>query len=133
MKKLLVIVILLLIAVLMVLTVPEKRVHRQAMMAIVEEFVADEAEAKVGNNLLSNLSAGVVTKAVDIALSTKLKEHNYFLFNTTYVRLKGEEQVLSVGLLGKVFTFDKEMLRDKLSEVSMHADALGEPEEVAEE
>ena len=48
----------------------------------------------------------------------KLEMHDYLIFNTTYVKLKGEEQMLSVGLFGHVFTFDSQMLREKLEEAA---------------
>ena len=129
MKKLLFVIILLLVAILMAVTVPEKQKHKEAMMEAVKEFVDEEADERIGDNVLSNLGKGVVVKTVELALNSKLKENNYYLFNTTYVRLKGEDQMLSVGLLGKVFTFDKQMLRDKLAEaVKAKEEAASEKE-----
>ena len=116
MKKLLVIIILLLVAVLMTLTVPDKQKHKDAMMEAINEYVEEEATDKLGDNVLAKLGKSVVVKTVETALNSKLKVDNYYLFNTTYVRLEGENQVLSVGLLGQVITFDKEMIREKLEE-----------------
>ena len=116
MKKLLVIIILLLVAVLMTLTVPDKQKHKDAMMEAINEYVEEEATDKLGDNVLAKLGKSVVVKTVETALNSKLKVGNYYLFNTTYVRLEGENQVLSVGLLGQVITFDKEMIREKLEE-----------------
>lgn len=133
MKKLLIVVIFLLVAILMVVTVPEKRLHKEAMMEAVEEFVAEEAEDRLGDNVLSKIGKGVVVKTAEVALNSKLRENNYYLFNTTYVRLKGEDHLLSVGLLGKVFTFDKQMLRDKLAEaVKVKEEAASEKEAAKE-
>lgn len=116
MKKLLVIVIILLVAVLMKMTVPDKQAHKEAMMVAVKEFVEEEAENRFGDNVLSNLGQNVVVKTIELALNSKLKMHDYLVLNTSYVRLKGEEQLLSLGMFGHVFTFDKEMLREKLEE-----------------
>jgi len=116
MKKLLWIVIVLLVAVLMALTVPEKQQHKDAMMEAINEFVAEEAEQRVGDNVLAKLGKSVVVKTIETALNSKLKVNNYILFNTSYVRLKGEDQILSLGMFGHVFTFDKQMIRDKLEE-----------------
>ena len=127
MKKLLVVIIVLLVAILMALTVPDKQKHKDAMMAAVNEFVEEEAVDKLGDNILAKLGKGVVVKTVETALNSKLKVDNYYLFNTTHVRLKGEDQMLSVGMFGHVFTFDKQMLRDKLNE------ALNAKEEAASE
>lgn len=116
MKKLMVIIILLLVAVLMTLTVPDKQKHKDAMMEAINEYVEEEATDKLGDNVLAKLGKSVVVKTVETALNSKLKVDNYYLFNTTHVRLEGEDQVLSYGLFGHVFTFDKEMIREKLEE-----------------
>ena len=116
MKKLLIVVIILLVAVLMALTVPDRKAHKEAMMAAVKEYVEEEADSRFGDNVLTQIGKSMVTKSVELALSTKLKEHNYLLLNTTYVKLNGEEQLLSLGMFGHVFTFDKEMLREKFEE-----------------
>lgn len=117
MKKWLVIVAVLLVAVLMSQTVPDKQAHKEAMMKAINEFVEEEAQEKgFGDNLLTDIGKGVVVKAAEVALNTKLRVNNYYLFNTTYVRLKGKDQILSAGLFGHVFTFDKEMLKEKLQE-----------------
>ena len=116
MKKLLVVVIVLLVAVLMALTVPDKQAHKEAMMKAVEEYVSEEAESRFGDNVLTNLGKNVAVKTIELALNSKLEVHNYLLLNTTSVHLKGKDQLLSVGMFGHVFTFDKEMLREKLEE-----------------
>ena len=129
MKKLLIVAIVLLIAVLMAMTVPDKQEHKEAMMKAVTEFVDEEAAEKYGDNVLTNIGKGVVLKTVEVALNSKLREGRHVLWNTTYVHLKGEDQLLSVGLLGHVFTFDKEMLREKLEEaMKAKEEALTEKE-----
>jgi len=128
MKKLLLLVAVLLIAVLMTQTVPDKAAHKAAMMKAIEEYVDEEASNRgFGDNILTDIGKGVVNKTIETALNAKLKVNNYYLWNTTYVRLKGEDQLLSVGLLGHVFTFDKKMLREKLEE------SLQEKEEAVSE
>ncbi len=124
MKKLLALVAVLLLAVIMILTVPDKAAHKEAMMNAVAEYVDEEVDDRgIGDNILGRISKGVITKTVETALNMKLKMNNYYLWNTTYVRLKGKDQLLSVGLFGHVFTFDKKMLREKLQE------AMSESEE----
>ncbi len=119
MKKLLILVAVLLVAVLMVLTRPDKAAHKEAMMKAVKEFVDEEAGNRgFGDNVLTDLGKGIVNKTIETALNAKLKMNDYYLFNTTYVRLKGENQLLSVGLFGQVITFDKKMLREKLEEAT---------------
>ena len=133
MKKLLVVVIVLLVAVLMTMTVPDKQEHKEAMMKAINEFVEEEAVDKLGDNVLAKLGKSVVVKTVETALNSKLKVDNYYLFNTTHVRLKGEDKVLSVGVFGHVFTFDKKMLREKLEEALNVKDEAANEKEAAKE
>ena len=130
MKKLLAVIIFLLVAILMVLTVPDKQKHKEAMMEAINEYVEEESVDRLGDNILAKLGKSVVVKTVETVLNSKLKVNNYYLFNTTYVRMKGENQMLSLGMFGHVFTFDKEMLRDKLNE-AMNAKEEAESEKEA--
>lgn len=118
MKKLLSVAIVLLVAVLMVETRPGKQQHKEAMIEAIGQYVDEEAKDCVGDNVLAKLGKGVIMKTAETALNSKLKETNYYLFNTTHVRLKGEDKTLSVGMFGHVFTFDKEMIREKLEEAT---------------
>lgn len=114
MKKLLVTLILLMVAVLMVLTTPDKQSHKEAMMKAIREYVEEEAVDRLGDNVLADLSKNVVVKTAETALNSKLKLDNFYLFNMTHVHIGESEYKLSLGMFGHVFTFNKEMLREKL-------------------
>lgn len=133
MKKLLSVVIVLLVAVLMAMTVPDKQAHKEAMMKAVDEYVTEEAQDMLGDNVLSKLGKSVAVKTIELALNSKLEVHNYVLLNTTSVHLKGKDQLLSVGMFGHVFTFDKEMLREKLEEAVKAKDEAASEKEAAKE
>lgn len=115
MKKLLVLILIVAVAVLMVLTCPDKKVHKRAMMKAIAEYIDEESDERgFGKNIFTEIGKGVVRSAASAAIDMKLKVDNYYLFNTTHVNLNGEKKLLSVGLFGKVITFDKEMLREAL-------------------
>ncbi|MCR4854054.1 MAG: DUF4359 domain-containing protein [Prevotella sp.] len=115
MKKLLVLILLVGIAILMTLTRPDKKAHKEAMMKAVSEYVEEEtAERGLDHNVFGNMGKGLIKTAVSAAIDMKLQLNDYVLFNTTHVHFKGEDKTLSVGLFGQVITFDKEMLRDAL-------------------
>ena len=114
MKKLLSIIIILLIGIIMVLTRPSKEENREAMLKVVKEYVDEETSRAIGINLFGRVGSDILVRTMGVLLDTQLKENNYYFFNTTSVYFKGKEQMLSVGLFGHVFTFDKEMLREKL-------------------
>jgi len=107
--------IVILIAVLMTQTVPSKKAHKEAMMKAIKEYVDEKAEEQgFGDNVLTDIGKAVVNKGIEVALNAKLKVHNYYLWNTTTVRLDGKDQLLSVGVLGQVLTFDKDMLKERI-------------------
>ena len=134
MKKLLIGAIVLLIAVVMVKTVPEKKAHKEAMMKAIMAYVDDEARQRgIGDNILANLSKGIVNKTIEVALNSKLEVDNYLLFNTTFVELGDERKTLSLGILGHVFTFDKEMLRDALEQTAKQKSERKTAKEAAKE
>ena len=110
MKKLLIGIIVIVAVVAMAKTVPDKKAHKKAMM----EAVNEEATERMGDNVLTDLGKGIVTKTIEVALNSKLEVDNYLVCNTTHVKMDGETQILSLGILGHVFTFDKQMLRDAL-------------------
>ena len=108
-------IVILLIAVLMTQTVPSKKAHKEAMMKAIKEYVDEKADEQgFGDNVLTDIGKAVVNKGIEVALNAKLKVHNYYLWNTTTVRLDGKDQLLSVGVLGQVLTFDKDMLKERI-------------------
>ena len=127
MKKLLTLVIILLVAVLMTQTVPDKKAHKEAMMKAVKELVDEEAENRgFKDNGLTRIGKSIVNTTIETALNSKLKVDNYYLFNTTHVRMGEENKLLSVGLFGHVFTFDKKMLREALEKGSKADEEVSE-------
>lgn len=120
MKKLLVAVIIIGIAILMALTVPDKKAHKEAMMNAVKEYVDEEAEERgIADNGITRFGKNVVNKAIEGTLGTMLKVNNYYLFNTTHVKFKGKDQLLSIGMFGQVITFNKEMLREAIENAAV--------------
>ena len=119
MKKVLLLVVVVGIGVLMTMTVPEKQAHKEAMMKAIREYVDEEAtERGLADNGVTRVGKNLVSKAIEGVLGAKLKVNNYYLFNTTSVKMGDESKTLSVGMFGHVFTFDKEMLRDALEEAA---------------
>lgn len=114
MKKLLSLIVLLLVAILMVLTRPTLEEHKAAMLDVIGDFAEEETRQSLGINLFGRVGRDVMSKTIGLLLDTQLKEHNYYLFNTTSIEYQDKDQLLSVGIFGHVFTFDKEMLREKL-------------------
>ena len=133
MKNLLIILIFLLVAVILILTRPSKEQHKEAMMKAIEEYVDEEARDRLGDNALAKIGRGIVVKTAETALNSKLRENNYFVFNTTCVHLNGKDNTLSVGILGMVFTFNKDTIHDKLEEALQTKDTIKTERETAKQ
>ena len=73
MKKYLIGALVLIAVIVMVKTVPDKKVHKKVMMEAVKEYVDEEAaNLGLGDDVLSNLGKGIVNKTVEVALNSKL-------------------------------------------------------------
>ena len=132
MKKFLIGALVLVAVIAMVKTVPDKKAHKNAMMEAVKEYIDEEAAKRgIGDGVLAKLGKGIVNKTIEVALNSKLEVDNYLIFNTTHVELDGESKVLSLGVLGHVFTFDKEMLREALEEAASEKAEAKSEEKVA--
>ncbi|MBR6962153.1 MAG: hypothetical protein IKH86_00840 [Prevotella sp.] len=117
MKKLLFTIIIIGMAILMTQTLPDKKEHKRAMMDAVKELVEERANEKgIADNAITRIGKNLVSKSIEAGLGAKLRMNNYFLFNTTHIKTGGEDKLLSVGVLGQVITFNKDMLRDALEE-----------------
>lgn len=89
-------------------------------MKAVKEYVDEEAEERgIADNGITRFGKNVVNKAIEGTLGTMLKVNNYYLFNTTQVKVKGKNQLLSVGILGQVITFNKNMLRETIENAAV--------------
>ena len=134
MKKLLVAVIIIGIAILMALTVPDKKAHKEAMMKAVKEYVDEEAEERgIADNGITRFGKNVVNKAIEGTLGTMLKVNNYYLFNTTHVKFKGKDQLKGrrIGVQGVPLMRTPRSLmcqsRILLPRISIHAAASAPP------
>ena len=117
MKKLLFTIIIIGMAILMTQTLPDKKEHKRAMMDAVKELVEERANEKgIADNAITRIGKNLVSKSIEAGLGAKLRMNNYFLFNTTHIKTGGEDKLLSVGVLGQVITFNKDMLRNALEE-----------------
>ncbi len=118
MKKFFTIFAIAILGILMVFTTPDKKTHKKAMMEAIKDYVDEEAEERLGDNILADLSKTLANNSIKAVLNYKLRLHDYYLFNTTTIHMDGKDQLTSVGILGHVFTFDKEMLEKRLEKAA---------------
>lgn len=104
------------LAVILVVTCPDREDHQEAMKAVITNVLDDEISVLPSKyeEVLSKFGLPVAGKVVDVVMKHKLIINNYYLFSTGEVHYKGESKLVSFGILGHVFTFDEDDLREAI-------------------
>ena len=115
MKKFLIFLLVVLgIGAVAVVTCPDKDAHKDAIQNVVKEALADEVNAGEDNGL-SGIFAGIGSSVSGWIIDKGLTVENHFVYSVGYLRSGGEDNQVSVGVFGHVFTFSKEDLDQALS------------------
>ena len=118
MKKILIAVCaIILVAGIAVVTCPQKDAHKDAILLVLNEYLAEEAKVDEQDEevqaLMLLFGNGVTKLVVDNLLVVK----NHFLYSEGYITYPetGSKRV-SLGVFGHVFTFNKKQLKDITNE-----------------
>lgn len=102
---------------LMVFTCPSSDQHKETLSETVAETVTDASQNdsltdnETINNVMRTIASNFTRKVVQTAVNNLLSVDNYVLFSVGKVHYANEQYVVSVGLLGHVFTVDKDDLK----------------------
>ena len=114
MKKILITLLVILgIGAVAVVTCPDRQTHKDAIMAVVNESINDglgttDHETQGLSAIFGSIGSSVAGYFIESRLTVK----NYFVFSIGKLKdLNGEDERVSVGVFGHVFTFDKEDLK----------------------
>jgi len=102
----------------MVFTCPGKRAHEQAIQQVTQSFVNDKVEQKspldedgIFGRMLNELIKNVTGYGTDMAVTHFLDVKNYLVCSVGKMSIGDhKDKMVSLGLFGHVFTFDKEDL-----------------------
>lgn len=115
MKKILILGIIVLFGAVLVLTCPDKQKHVDAISSVFD-YVAQRAAEEPGGTFSDQyLGAMLLSQISSLAIPSLLEVDNYFVVSIGHISLPNEEpEVVSVGLLGHVFTLNKDDVYDAL-------------------
>ena len=82
-------------------TRPGKEAHVDAIRGELMTYLEKKAEGNSEAKMYASLGEGIVSKV----LNAKLKVHSYVLFSTGEFEDGDNSKTVSIGILGKVFTF----------------------------
>ena len=119
-KKILYIALPLAICLLLGLTCPDKKKHVESIRT--ELTNALEASNKSKNAMYALMGDAVIAKV----LNSELKVNKYFLFSTGTITDGQDSKILSIGILGTVFTF---IDKDELDKMNKSLDSESNEEE----
>ena len=120
-KAIVTLLVLLAVAGVAVVTCPDKQAHKDAIMAVVNEKIEEEigkTSEEGEKDDLASLLSGIATIGSHVGgwyLDSNLTVKNHFVYSVGYLRSGGEDNQVSVGVFGHVFTFSKEDLDQALS------------------
>ena len=95
---------------LLLFTRPDRKDHIGSITTACEQY----AHEAIDNSLLGGMSITsdggkwLTSKVIDEFVDYHLSLHDYFILNVGKMELNGDKKTVSVGILGHVFTFDKE-------------------------
>ncbi len=117
-KALIAIIVVLIVGAAAVVTCPDKQAHKDAIMAVVNEKVNEELKTDDEDMMgLSVLFGSLSSRIAGGVVENRLVVKNHFLWSTGKIQnLSGEYIMISVGVFGHVFTFDKEDLDEAIDD-----------------
>lgn len=96
-----------------VISCPDTDDHKEAIINVINEAVQDELGVNQENDTLGILK-GLANIGAGIYLDNKFSVQNYFLFSVGRILHGADNDVVSLGIFGHVFTFDKEDVKEML-------------------
>lgn len=118
MKKLVIaLIIIVAVAAVAVITCPDKQSHKDAIMSVINEKINENLSPSEGDEGIALFGAALGSRVVEYVLDNRLSIKNHFLYSTGHFKsLEGEDNQVSVGVFGHVFTFKKEDLDEVMKE-----------------
>lgn len=96
-----------------VISCPDKEAHKDAITKVVNEAVQEELGVKEDDDSLGILK-GLANIGAGIYLDNKFSVDNYFVCSVGRILHGAENDVVSFGIFGHVFTFGKEDVKEML-------------------
>lgn len=103
-------------------TRPSELQHANAVTSVVENVVDDIFQNRIeipaeSRDLADYISINVVPKALEKVRNGKIDLTDFWIFNIGHVTGEdGEEEAVSIGILGKVFTFNEDKIRENIEQ-----------------
>lgn len=132
MKKLFSLLLVIVIVGAALITNPTKARHKEVMHEAIEEASMEYVEKHTSNTiegLLGGVLSGLTSNLLNAAIDTQLNYHNYYLFSTCTMKVKGEEKLVSLGFFNQIITMDKDDVLEALGETPSNGEESQEEQD----
>lgn len=109
MKKLIALILFVGLVVFLYKSCPDKEAHTEALSEVMPEFLNEQLSSiGIESTITDNAEIQAVLKAVGPAI---IDVDSYFLFSIGRENVTGENNMISLGIGGHVFTFNDEIVK----------------------
>ncbi len=105
------------LAIILFVTNPKKEDHCREITNVSRAWVNETIDNFGGDNLIGGVVKSASTWLIRSAVDENVQIDNYGLFSIGYIDTGAEKSRVSLGILGNVFTFNKEQLSEKVNEI----------------
>ena len=105
------------LAIILTITNPKKEDHCREITNVSRSWITETIDNFHMNNIVGGVVKTASTWLIRSAVDENVKVDNYVLFSIGYIDTGAEKTRVSLGILGNVFTFNKEQLDEKVKEI----------------
>ena len=109
MKKLIGILIFIALVFFLYTTCPDKKDHTEALADSITEMISDELDSAILVNLISEIPEA--QEFINNLGAAAIHVDDYLLLSVGKCNITGDEQVVSIGIGGHVFTFNDKIVQ----------------------
>lgn len=125
MKKIIGVIVAAALVVIMLVTCPDASTHKECISQAVNDYATQKIDEAGGGNFGANLfTTAIASKIIPMLVNSRVTVSNYFLFSVGRANIKGEQHTVSFGILGHVFTFDKDDIDEIMEATPSDSDAV---------
>lgn len=97
-------------------TCPDKKDHERAIASVTKEWMGDKLDSWGMDGMLGSMFRMLGGMSADYAIDEMIDVDDYFLWSVGHLNIGNEQYRTSIGVMGHVFTFNKEQIDDAFNE-----------------
>lgn len=105
-----------LVAILLAVTNPDERDHRRAISGATKDWTKEKVEDLVGGGFFGGITKMITAPLINGVIDNTVNVDNYVLCSVGHIDLGEDKTNVSFGILGHVYTFNKNQIDEKIEE-----------------